>query len=47
MNDLQIFNRGGHLYTDSREVAKMVGKRHDHLVRDIDGYIEVISHSPK
>ena len=47
MNDLTVFNRGGQLYTDSREVAKMVGKRHDHLVRDIDGYIEVISHSPK
>jgi Rha family phage regulatory protein len=46
MNNLQIFNRDGQLYTDSREVAKMVGKRHDHLVRDIDGYIDVLSHSP-
>ena len=47
MNDLQIFNRGGHLYTDSREVAKMVGKDHKHLLRDIDGYIGVLSQSPK
>lgn len=28
---------------DSREVAKMVEKRHDNLVRDIDGYVEDIS----
>ncbi|WP_413778100.1 Rha family transcriptional regulator [Caproicibacterium sp. XB1] len=47
MNTLQIFDRGGRLYTDSREVAKMVGKRHDHLVRDIDGYADILSHSPK
>lgn len=38
MNDLQIFNRDGQLYTDSREVAKMIGKDHRHLLRDIDGY---------
>lgn len=25
---------------DSREVAQMVGKRHDNLVRDIKGYME-------
>lgn len=31
---------------DSREVAEMIGKRHDHLIRDIDGYIEVISKTP-
>lgn len=47
MNDLQIFNRDGALYTDSREVAQMVGKRHDHLVRDIAGYLEVMSQTPK
>ena len=45
MNDLTVFNRNGHLYTDSRDVAKMVGKRHDHLVRDIDGYVEIIEKS--
>lgn len=28
---------------DSREVAKMVDKRHDHLLRDIDGYVKDIS----
>lgn len=25
---------------DSREVAEMVGKRHDHLMRDIKKYID-------
>ena len=45
MNDLTVFNRNGQLYTDSREVAKMIGKRHDHLVRDIDGYVEIIEKS--
>ncbi|MCY1713726.1 Rha family transcriptional regulator [Caproiciproducens galactitolivorans] len=47
MNDLQIFDYDGKLYADSREVAEMVGKRHDHLVRDIDRYVEVIGHSSK
>ena len=28
---------------DSREVAEMVGKRHDNLVRDIKGYLEELS----
>jgi Rha family phage regulatory protein len=30
---------------DSREVAKMVGKRHSNLVRDIDTYIEYLLNS--
>ena len=30
---------------DSREVAKMVGKRHDHLRRDIEGYIKDLKES--
>lgn len=45
MNDLQIFNRGGQLYTDSREVAKMVGKRHADLMRDIARYTETMKKS--
>lgn len=45
MNNLQIFSRGGQLYTDSREVAKMIGKDHAHLMRDIAGYIEILSQS--
>lgn len=45
MNDLQIFERDGQLYTDSREVAKMIGKDHAHLMRDIDGYISALGQS--
>lgn len=44
-NELEIFSRGGQLYTDSREVAKMIGKDHAHLMRDIAGYIEVLNQS--
>lgn len=32
---------------DSREVAEMVGMRHDHLIRNIDHYIEVMGKTPK
>lgn len=28
---------------DSREVAQMIGKRHDHLIRDIQKYIEYLT----
>ncbi len=30
---------------DSREVAVMIDKRHDHLLRDITGYVEALSKS--
>ena len=46
-DQLNVFMKGNNLYTDSREVAKMVGKDHKHLLRDIDGYIGVLSQSPK
>ena len=45
MNSLSIFQRNGQLYTDSREVAKMIGKDHAHLMRDIDGYISTLGQS--
>ncbi|HCW79903.1 MAG TPA: hypothetical protein DG942_02215 [Ruminococcaceae bacterium] len=45
MNNLTVFNRDGQLYTDSREVAEMIGKDHAHLMRDITGYIEVLNQS--
>lgn len=35
------------LVLDSREVAEMVGMRHDHLIRNIDHYIDVMSQNPK
>jgi len=31
------------LTLDSREVAEMVGKRHDHLIRDIETYVKYLS----
>lgn len=33
------------LVLDSRDVAEMIGKRHDNLVRDIKRYVEVIDQS--
>lgn len=32
---------------DSRDVAKMIGKTHAHLVRDIDRYISDLNQNPK
>lgn len=46
MNNLKLVVENGKLVADSREVAEMIGKRHDHLVRDINGYIEVINTEP-
>ena len=45
-NELSVFVKGDKLYTDSRDVAKMVGKDHAHLMRDISGYIDVMNHNP-
>ena len=47
MQDLQVVEQNNEFYVDSREVAEMVGKRHDHLIRDIKGYIEVLEENPK
>ena len=46
MQDLQVVEQNNEFYVDSREVAEMVGKRHDHLIRDIKGYIEVLEENP-
>ncbi|MDO5375730.1 MAG: Rha family transcriptional regulator [Staphylococcus rostri] len=42
MQDLQVIEQNNEFYLDSREVAEIVGKRHDNLVRDIDNYSSVI-----
>jgi Rha family phage regulatory protein len=47
MNNLTLIRKNGVLYTDSREVAKMVEKDHAHLMRDIKGYIDIISTNPE
>lgn len=46
MRALQIIEQNNEFYVDSREVSEMVGKRHDHLVRDIDNYFGVILQNP-
>ena len=38
MNDLIVFEQNGQLLTDSREVAMMVGKPHNDLMKAIRGY---------
>ncbi|WP_127532775.1 Rha family transcriptional regulator [Paenibacillus kobensis] len=43
---MNIVNVNGKFLVDSREVAEMIGKRHDHLVRDIDTYKSVIDQTP-
>lgn len=43
MNDLIIFEENGKLLTDSRDVARMIEKRHDNLIRDIHGYCKIIT----
>lgn len=42
---LNIVNRDGKLLTTSMEVAKMVGKMHSHLLRDIRQYCEDLQSS--
>jgi len=44
MNELTIIKKDGGAYIDSREVAAIIGKRHDHLLRDIGKYREIIAH---
>lgn len=55
MYDLTIIKQRGSgatcasAYIDSREVAEFIGKRHDHLLRDIGGYLKILrnSNAPK
>lgn len=42
MNKLKVIDFHGTEVIDSREVAVMVDKRHDHLVRDIKGYLGIL-----
>ena len=45
MYDLTIVKQGNGAYIDSREVAALIGKRHDNLLRDIVGYIKIMRNS--
>lgn len=40
---LNIVKRRNQLFMDSRQVAEVTGKRHDHLIRDIEQYLKIIS----
>jgi Rha family phage regulatory protein len=43
--ELQIISKDGSHYIDSRQVAEAIGKRHDHLLRDINGYQQILEKS--
>lgn len=43
---MELLDFEGQSVLDSRDVAKMVGKTHAHLIRDIQGYIIDISTNP-
>ncbi len=43
MNELQVISKNGIQVIDSRDVAKMVDRRHDHLIRGIKKYCGIIS----
>ena len=45
MYDLTIIHQNGGAYIDSREIADAIGKRHDHLLRDIGKYREILGKS--
>ena len=43
MYDLTIIHHDGGAYIGSREVAGIIGKRHDHLLRDIRNYAAIVA----
>ena len=47
MSELTITSYNGINVTDSRDIAEIVGKAHDQLMRSIRGYINVLSTSAK
>lgn len=47
MNEPQLLTFQGEPTLDSREVAKMIGKHHAHLMRDIRCYINDMEENPK
>ena len=45
MKELTVFEHNHVDVVDSRQVAEMVGKTHAHLMRDIQGYVEILKKS--
>ena len=46
MNNLELLVVDDKLVVESRQVAELTGKKHFHLVRDIENYIKVINQNP-
>lgn len=42
MEQLAVFEPNNQMLLSSVEVSEMIGKRHNHLLRDIDGYVEIL-----
>lgn len=45
MNELTIIDQNGKRFINSRDVAELTGKRHDHLLRDIQGYWKTLDNA--
>ncbi len=45
MNELTIINKNNRFLVESRDVAKLIEKKHDNLLRDIRGYKRIIEDS--
>lgn len=45
MSELTVINHNGQFVVDSREVAEMIGKEHKNLLRDIKGYVDILTSS--
>jgi phage regulator Rha-like protein len=43
MKNLTVIKKNDKFLVDSREVAEMVGKEHKNLLRDINGYAEILT----
>ncbi|WP_227483528.1 Rha family transcriptional regulator [Clostridioides sp. ES-S-0001-03] len=45
MNNLTIINQNNQFLVESREVAELIEKKHDNLLRDIRGYKKILEDS--
>ncbi|MFL8798919.1 MULTISPECIES: phage regulatory protein/antirepressor Ant [unclassified Clostridioides] len=45
MNELKIINKNNQFLVESRDVAELIEKKHDNLLRDIRGYKRIIEDS--
>ncbi|CCL33749.1 TPA: Rha family transcriptional regulator [Clostridioides difficile] len=45
MNNLQVIIKNGKFLVESRDVAELIEKKHDNLLRDIRGYKKIIEDS--